>query len=143
MASTKGKKALPYNIGESLVYCQGKIVTGPDRIYFYLAFGMTFLPSVVFMAAVYVLGCDPGAVFTSFLRLPLGNSRLFLSFFDNGPFCDVFMSCASWVTMRFGGCHSNARPGLFCCKTRKVYDATTSARMTIFLFCFASRLNLN
>jgi hypothetical protein len=67
MASVKGKKHAHDHVGEARVYCGGKVVTGPDRIYFYLAFAMTFIPSVVFIAAVYVLRRDPQLFFPPFL----------------------------------------------------------------------------
>lgn len=35
--------------------CRGRLITGPDRKYFWMAFGMIIIPAVAFLAAVYVL----------------------------------------------------------------------------------------
>lgn len=49
------KKKVFVEAGESRVFCKGKLVTGPDRLYFYFAFLMTLLPTAAFMAFVYVV----------------------------------------------------------------------------------------
>lgn len=34
--------------------CRGRVITGPDRKYFWMAFLMIIIPAVAFLAAVYV-----------------------------------------------------------------------------------------
>ena len=53
--------------------CRGRLITGPDRKYFWLAFIMIIVPGIAFLAAVYVLLSLHLSILystASFLRFP-------------------------------------------------------------------------
>lgn len=52
--ATKGKRAYKDWPAENTFYCKGRLLTGPDRTYFYFTGSSILFPGIVFLAGVYV-----------------------------------------------------------------------------------------
>ena len=54
-AKRKPRRVYKESVNLNRFGCRGRVITGPDRKYFWMAFGMFIVPAIAFLAAVYVL----------------------------------------------------------------------------------------
>ena len=47
------RRVYKQSVNKNRFACHGRLITGPDRKYFWLAFAMIVIPGIAFLAAVY------------------------------------------------------------------------------------------